>query len=203
LIFFPRYYYNNICVFSQLGVIHNCQLFSKVCKKHTFPDPPTPLKKCTSTIFKCPELSITSVFDFALCKTHASGEGVNKSTILVYAFFLLSRFFSCPQSSVLFYCCFACISFVRLNIKRNQTPMWYLIPGIWKWLMYTFWGVWGGLEKCAFCTSMRFAHFRKWLTIMDDPLIPFLPKRKSQNYGWLLVLLICLELFILSFHKLS
>ena len=66
LIFFPRCYYNNICVFSQLGVIHNCQLFSKVCKKHTFPDPSTPLKKCTSTIFKCPELSITSVFDFAL-----------------------------------------------------------------------------------------------------------------------------------------
>ena len=71
-----------------LGVIHNCQPFSKVCK------------------------------------THARGEGVNKSTILAYA--LLSVFFSCPRSSLLFYCCFACISFVRLNIKWNQTPMWYL-----------------------------------------------------------------------------
>ena len=58
---------------------------------------------------------------------HARGEGVKKSTILAYTFFLLSGFFSCPRSSVLFYCCFAWISFVCLNIKSNQTPMCYLI----------------------------------------------------------------------------
>ena len=51
---------------------------------------------------------------------------MKKSTILAYAFFLLSGFFSCPRSSVLFYCCFACISFVHLNIKRNQTLIIYL-----------------------------------------------------------------------------
>ena len=169
--------------------IHNCQPFSKVCKMH------------------------------------ARGEGWKKSTILAYAFFVFSGFFPCLRSSVLFYCCFACISFVRLNIKRNQTPMWYLIltpiislsltrqttlfgnvlpkqnriyniffqnrqtpikkksilrtqylylkcskiwlfifmPGIWKWLMYTFWGGWGVWK------SVLFAHFGKWLTIMDDP----------------------------------
>ena len=60
----------------------------------------------------------------AKCMLGGRGEKINNFSI---RFFLFSGFFSCLRSSVLFYCCFACISFVRLNIKRNQTPMWYLI----------------------------------------------------------------------------
>ena len=66
---------------------------------------------------------------FQVCKTHARGRGGGEKidNFNIGFFFTFRIFFLCPRSSVLFYCCFVCITFVRLNIKRIQTPMWYLI----------------------------------------------------------------------------
>ena len=41
------------------------------------------------------------------------------------------------------------------------------MPGIWKWLMYTFWGGGGGLEKCASCTLWKMVDNYGWPLFKD------------------------------------